>query len=763
MRRSHGFPGQAPRLPLRVTLGVLIACLVAVSCAQLGLGPPAARAATKPASSGAGAEFVATQGRVLDTRAASQVGAYRSRMYANSWRTVQVSGHAGVPAGAVAVTVSFTAVDPSGPGVLHAAPAGVADPTTSTSFLNFVTHRTQSNSAVVGLGADGAITVATTSGTDLLVDVQGYYTAGSPTAGGYVPLTATRMVDTRSGLGVPRRALSSGRSVTVHVTGTANLAPVGASAVMLNLTVLNRSTTPGYLTAYLAGSTKPGTSINFPGTTAPTAIGAQVGLATSGAQAGSFTVQMNATTADLLVDVVGYFVAGGSGGAFTPGNARVFDSRAAGNMAIPANSVAAVRVAGVGPLPTADDGLQAVTTDTAVIAPAGHSGYLRVWADGQREPTTTSSINFGPGITGNMLTTAVGTDGDIYIRNVSASSVNVVIDAEGWYTAPSAPTAALHTLRGLDMHDGTIVQNDGTYYMYGTEYGCGFTWGTHNTPFCGFGVRTASSLSGPWSTSRLLFSPSATIHEFATGPSTWTGDNGKTWSALCGGTGRGCFNPRMIQRPDGAWVLWFNSPADYYAHQNSYWSVGCNGPLGPCGSSAGAPFGTDHKPTLVPCADDGDFTILTSGSAAAIICSQGTLSQEMLDANWTNGTGEGTHQIPLAGVVSAEGVGGFQRDDGTWEITYSDPQCGYCSGPPNYGTAGGATQVQTGYATAPTLNGTWTAQGVLSSDYCTGQPRTVFTADGQPYEWIDQWTGSRNETEAPIKLEAMNSSPWSCS
>jgi hypothetical protein len=203
--------------------------------------------------------------------------------------------------------------------------------------------------------------------------------------------------------------------------------------------------------------------------------------------------------------------------------------------------------------------------------------------------------------------------------------------------------------------------------------------------------------------------------------------------------------------------------------------MGCNGPEGPCGYQAGAPNGSTHKPALSICLYHGDFSVLTSGASAAILCSVGGgggISEEVLDGSWTDGTGVGTSFLagtgsasttagavdPMSIIPIGEGVGGYARADGVWEMTYSLPGCAYCSGPPDL--TGG--EVQTGYATAPSMTGPWTAQGVLSPAYCTGQPRTVFGYADQAYEWVDRWTGGLNETQAPIRLEPMTASPWSC-
>ena len=40
--------------------------------------------------------------------------------------------------------------------------------------------------------------------------------------------------------------------------------------------------------------------------------------------------------------------------------------------------------------------------------------------------------------------------------------------------ARAAPVTTPIMITGHDLHDGTIVQDGGTYYLYGTMYKCGF-------------------------------------------------------------------------------------------------------------------------------------------------------------------------------------------------------------------------------------------------------------------------------------------------
>jgi Glycosyl hydrolases family 43 len=314
--------------------------------------------------------------------------------------------------------------------------------------------------------------------------------------------------------------------------------------------------------------------------------------------------------------------------------------------------------------------------------------------------------------------------------------------------APADAQASGVTIAGLDAHDGSIVQVGRTYYLYGTRYGCGFHWGQPGTPFCGFGVWTSTNLSGPWSFQRLLFDPRGT--------NSWSNTS---WQFTCGSDGAGCFNPRMVQRPDGVWILWFNAPGDWNrTRANAYYAMGCNSPAGPCGHAAGAPHGSTHKPRMHTCHDNGDFSIVNDGGAAYIVCTMAnqTFNIEPLDQWWTNGTGGGLRRI--AGLTSVESPAVF-RSGAYLYMTYSNPNCGYCSG----------TGTSYLYSTSGML-GPWHAGGAISNRSCSGQPRSLSWIDGVATEWIDQWTpsGAPNQPTAAIRLEPLSVStpphiqPLSC-
>jgi len=71
------------------------------------------------------------------------------------------------------------------------------------------------------------------------------------------------LLDTRDGTGAPKAAVPAFGTVTLQVTGTGGVPATGVSAVVLNVTVTD-PTSPGYVTVYGAGTTRPTASnLNF--------------------------------------------------------------------------------------------------------------------------------------------------------------------------------------------------------------------------------------------------------------------------------------------------------------------------------------------------------------------------------------------------------------------------------------------------------------------------------------------------------------------
>ncbi|MFZ9158916.1 MAG: sortase [Ilumatobacteraceae bacterium] len=145
------------------------------------------------------------------------------------------------------------------------------------------------------------------AGGDLIVDYMGYYTGssdGDSDIGLYVPISSTRLLDTRSSpnpLGA-NVAVHHGWSVEVATGGVAGIPVNGASAVALNVT-MTRAHDDGYVTVYPAGAVRPDASnlnADRAGVTAPNHV--QVKNGTRGVTLYSYG------GADLIVDVFGWFV-----------------------------------------------------------------------------------------------------------------------------------------------------------------------------------------------------------------------------------------------------------------------------------------------------------------------------------------------------------------------------------------------------------------------------------------------------------------------
>ena len=163
--------------------------------------------------------------RIADTRQASFPAGYGPpALTGGAPRNFTLTGQCGIPASAAAVSLNVTVTNTQGPGFILIYPQGGAQPSVST--LNYVAGQTIANAAVVPLGTGGGVTViAGVSGTDLILDTNGYYgPAGVGTNNTFLGLNAgnfTMTGDNNTGLG--RGALAS------NTTGVNNTATgVGA-------------------------------------------------------------------------------------------------------------------------------------------------------------------------------------------------------------------------------------------------------------------------------------------------------------------------------------------------------------------------------------------------------------------------------------------------------------------------------------------------------------------------------------------------------
>lgn len=172
----------------------------------------------------------------------------------------------------------------------------------TTSSVNARAGQTTANLVIAKLGADGKLRIRNDRGAaHVLVDVAGYFTAGS--GGRYRPVSPTRIVDTRSGIGADKARVGSA-PLGVQISGANGLPASGIAAVQINLTAVAPSENT-YLTVYPSGASLPNASnLNVAGGgVRANSVVARVG------PDGRIMVACGQGNTDVLVDVVGFFTA----------------------------------------------------------------------------------------------------------------------------------------------------------------------------------------------------------------------------------------------------------------------------------------------------------------------------------------------------------------------------------------------------------------------------------------------------------------------
>jgi Nidogen-like len=311
---------------------------------------------------------------------------------------------------------------------------------------------------VMGLvGMLGAVVLPASSASALVPDAVPLPAVAAGMPGGFVSLTPSRLLDTRSGVGAARVPVGARSTVHLRVTGAGGVPVSGVSAVVLNVTV-TAPTMPGFVTVYGDGPTRPGASnLNFvAGQTVPNLV-----IAPVGASGKVDLYNGSAGTVQLIADVSGYYLSGTTtvAGAFesrTP--SRLLDTRTgmgAPNAAVAAGGTVHLKIAGRGGVPAA--GVSAVVLNVTVTAPT-KPGFVTVFGDGSSRPGA-SNLNFVAGQSvPNLVIAPVGANGMVALYNGSAGTVQLIADVSG-YTLSGGPTeegafGALAPSRLLDTRKG---------------------------------------------------------------------------------------------------------------------------------------------------------------------------------------------------------------------------------------------------------------------------------------------------------------------
>ncbi len=428
----------------RWLLAGAVASLVAAGLAVVVHDSPASAASSAP-----GSFTSVTPARLLDTR--RNLGA-SGPVAAGQTIELQVAGQDGVPAaGAVsAVVMNVTVTDPATLGFVTVWGDGARP---NASNLNFTAGETVANQVVAPVAANGKVSLynGAAGNVHLIADISGYYLAGSAAgAGMFTPVTPTRMLDTRRGLGAPG-AVPAGQAISLKVTAGA-LPANGISAVVLNVTVTQPATL-GFVTAWGGGARPTASNVNFAaGETVPNLVVTPI-------SSDGFVSLYNgaAGPVHLIADVYGYYVAGGpsqSGGLGPVPPERLLDTRRGLGAPGPVAGNQTLHLGVDGKAWVLPAGVSAVVLNLTATSPTS-TGFVTVWGDGPRP--NASSLNLSPGRTvANLVVTPVAADGTVTLYNSSPGTVQLIADVFGYVLAGDrGPVPAASTSRYVrNLSDG---------------------------------------------------------------------------------------------------------------------------------------------------------------------------------------------------------------------------------------------------------------------------------------------------------------------
>ena len=398
-----------------------------------------------------GATYVpVTPNRLVDSRRGTRLGLSATlRAGVSVQFTVvnrSVDPHLNIPAHAIAVTGNLTVTGQSAGGFLALTPNDPGGkPTTST--LNFPKGDDRANAVTISLSSSGTLWVTYVGGAgktaDVVFDVTGYYVANS-SGSTHVSLTPNRILDSRSGTRLGLGAsLGSGTPASLTVVDrspsnpTLNV-PANATAVTGNLTVTNQHSA-GYLalTPTKPAGTPKTSTVNFPtGDDRANAVTAPL----SGGKLWVTFVGKAGTTADVVFDVTGYFLADSSGStyvALTPN--RLVDSRDGSGLASSLKNGIAAEFKVVGrssdPLRNVPPGATAITGNLTVTGQRS-SGYLVLTPSNAGGPPVTSTLNFPiADDRANAVNVALSPTGTLWVKfvGIGSATTDVAFDVTGYF------------------------------------------------------------------------------------------------------------------------------------------------------------------------------------------------------------------------------------------------------------------------------------------------------------------------------------------
>ncbi|MEO6122520.1 MAG: hypothetical protein ABIR32_02345 [Ilumatobacteraceae bacterium] len=181
--------------------------------------------------------------RLLDTRSGTRLAPAS---------TVNIAVPTSIPADAVALALNITVTESAGAGFVTQYPTGQTMPTSSVLNVDRA-GQTRAAAGIFPVSSAGA-TLYVSGGGHVVVDVVGYFTgpsAASSSDGLFTAYDPTRLMDTRG-------ASPLGNGVPLYPGGGLELATGRGGSMAYNITSVDGNI--GYVTAYPAGTDRPGTS-----------------------------------------------------------------------------------------------------------------------------------------------------------------------------------------------------------------------------------------------------------------------------------------------------------------------------------------------------------------------------------------------------------------------------------------------------------------------------------------------------------------------
>jgi hypothetical protein len=320
-------------------------------------------------------------------------------------------GDTGLPDDIAGVAMNVTVAGAKAPGFLTVFPCG--QPTPDASNLNYNANGVIPNLVIASPGTNGEVCFYNSAALDLIIDIAGFFPAGS----GYVAQASPqRAVDTRSKTRVGGTAIQE-----VAVAGVFGV-PTDAAGVALNVTITG-ATSDGFATVFPCGQPTPKASnVNYmKGQDIPNFVIAKPGV-------GGKVCVFSSAPVDVIVDLSGYFEAG-TGFTATAAPVRFLDSRESTRIA--AGTSKELTVAGDKGIP-ADAKAMAMNV-TAVGASA--DGFMTVYPCGEPVPLA-SNLNYTKGRdVANSVLAKPGVGGKVCF--FSDKAVDIVVDVSGYFGAES--------------------------------------------------------------------------------------------------------------------------------------------------------------------------------------------------------------------------------------------------------------------------------------------------------------------------------------